>query len=330
MKSIRLLGIFFFSCASIYAQNTGCILGNCDNGWGSYRWETGDKYTGEWVNGNRTGLGVYDWSSGTFYYGYFKDGKLNGDGFFIGLDSTQDQVGLFRDGSLVEKKSYGTTGCILGDCYNGAGVYLWETNDLYIGQYQSGNRTGYGRYDWEDGSWYIGYFTNGALNGQGEYHPETGDNMIGTFLNGEFQGTTSGNNSPSPVEPPAYSNTTTTESDLCTVIQKVIKDYPENFKNIKGQKEPADEFDFGDQWYSSVKVSNSTEAKISEPLLSNHNTWYNVMLEGGSYNAARKQYDDYVASMKSCNSYCCTGSDSRTGSLGRISSLSASTPAMPL
>ena len=282
-----------------------CLSGNCKNGWGTYLWDSGDKYTGEWIDGERTGIGVYDWKNGTFYYGYFQDGKLEGDGFFIGLDSTQDQIGVFHNGVLSETKSFATSGCVLGNCTDGSGIYLWTTNDLYIGQWQSGNRTGYGRYDWDNGSWYMGYFKEGKLDGEGEYHPKDKDVMKGTFINGEFQeskGSSSSSQSSKSVI--SYDDRKITQADFCSVMKNVIADYTNDFENIKGAKDEDD--DLGNTWDATWKLSGSTESKITAPLTTGNNTWYNVLFQSTGYAEARAKYDRYVTTLKSCGSNCCT------------------------
>src|SRR5207248_3026467 len=95
-------------------------------------------------------------------------------------------------------------------------------------------------------------------------------------------------------------------SDFCSLMQTIIQDYPNNFNNLKGEKNTKDELDFGDAWQSLIKLSNTSEAKISEPLLEDHNTWYNVLYESSDSSSARKKYNDFVSSMKSCKSGCCT------------------------
>jgi hypothetical protein len=285
-----LLSIFLLAS---YTASTQCISGDCTNGWGTYKWESGDSYTGQWIGGNRTGLGVYDWQNGAFYYGYFQNGKLEGKGLYLGLDSTQDQIGIFHDGTLAEKQDMDTSGCILGNCLEGAGVYFFESQDLYIGEWKNGSRTGYGRYDWADGSWYIGTFKNAQLDGIGEYHPHGKDVMKGTFINNQFQAPASINGSDSEEEKPV------TEAGFCVVMKNVIGDYPNDFQNIKSKKEEG-----ADSWDAAWKITGSGEAKISSGIMG-HSTWTNMLYKNKSYDAARAKYDGYVANMKDCGSNCC-------------------------
>lgn len=301
-KSHHILAIIILF--SFHRSSAQCLSGNCTNGWGTYLFDTGDKYTGEWVGGARTGLGVYDWKSGSFYYGYFQNSKLEGEGFFFGLDSTRDQFGIFHDGVLSEKKNYESSGCLLGNCLDGSGIYLWTTNDIYIGQWQNGGRTGYGRYDWDNGSWYIGYFKEGKPDGQGEYHPKGMDVMKGTFVNGEFQGSTSSSSAKSSRSAISYPDRKISQADFCSVMKNVIADFPNDFENIKGVLDEGD--DLGDSWDATWKFNGTTESKIMSSLVSNHNTWYNVLYESRSYADARAMYDSYVSTMKSCGCNCCS------------------------
>ena len=39
------------------AQQTGCVSGDCENGYGTYIWDNGDKYIGGWSNSLKSGQG---------------------------------------------------------------------------------------------------------------------------------------------------------------------------------------------------------------------------------------------------------------------------------
>jgi hypothetical protein len=178
-KKILVLVLALISLKPGTAQ---CLIGNCTDGWGTYLWSDGSEYTGQWSNGARTGIGCYDWSDGPFYYGFFLEGKLNGEGIYLGSEQSKDLFGIFREGTLAESRSFPSTGCIIGNCVDGEGMYLWETNDIYIGQWKDGTRTGFGRYDWADGSLYTGYFKEGKLDGEGSYVGADKKTMAGFLL----------------------------------------------------------------------------------------------------------------------------------------------------
>lgn len=79
--------------------NSACTVGDCKNGNGTYKFDNGDTYTGNWVNGKRTGYGRYDWVDGSYYVGNFKDDLLEGEGDYTAKDGTK-MTGLFRENNF--------------------------------------------------------------------------------------------------------------------------------------------------------------------------------------------------------------------------------------
>ncbi|MEO0780067.1 MAG: hypothetical protein AAF146_26130, partial [Bacteroidota bacterium] len=69
-----LLLILPFLGAVVHAQ-TGCVSGNCENGYGTYRWSNGDVYEGAWRYGDRHGWGTYLYHDGGGYSGCWKSGN---------------------------------------------------------------------------------------------------------------------------------------------------------------------------------------------------------------------------------------------------------------
>jgi hypothetical protein len=188
MKSFFAAFAFTLLCRVAISQDGSCLAGDCTNGMGTYHWDSGNEYTGQWVNGVRTGLGTYDWADGAFYYGNFLRDTLEGKGFYIGVEQGDDRIGIFHEGTMIEPMTVDSVGCIFGNCGEGVGMYLWDSNDIYLGEWHESKPEGYGRYDWGDGSNYIGYLNNGLLDGKGEYIDKDGKSMTGEFKAGEFQG----------------------------------------------------------------------------------------------------------------------------------------------
>ena len=118
--------VFLYFPLYIHAQdtqNSGCIFGDCGNGWGTYIFNNG-KYTGEWKNGKLHGYGTFKWNNGDKYDGSWTDGKRNDSGTFIWADGSKF-IGTWKD-----------------DKRNGAGVYFdksgrmvkqgnWYNNEYY-------------------------------------------------------------------------------------------------------------------------------------------------------------------------------------------------------
>ena len=68
------------------------------NCFGIFKWETGDKYLGEWKNGNRNGKGVFIWKTGDKYEGEYKDGKRDGQGILTYSNGSK-YVGEWENGN---------------------------------------------------------------------------------------------------------------------------------------------------------------------------------------------------------------------------------------
>ena len=73
---------YFHNCFGTYTWDDGAkYVGEWQNdkshGQGTHTWANGDKYVGEWQNDNRTGQGTYTWGDGEWagdkYVGEFKN-----------------------------------------------------------------------------------------------------------------------------------------------------------------------------------------------------------------------------------------------------------------
>jgi hypothetical protein len=83
-------------------DGAGCISGDCDNGFGIYRYNEGDVYTGEFKEGFRHGQGTYFWASGDKYVGNWISGKYEGQGTMTYKDGLVES-GIWKDTQLVSK-----------------------------------------------------------------------------------------------------------------------------------------------------------------------------------------------------------------------------------
>jgi hypothetical protein len=102
---MRLLPILFlmFSCLA-YGQDFDnpnklppCSNDQPHNCWGTATWAGGEKYVGEFKDGNVHGRGTITWANGEKYVGEFRDGALNGQGTYIYFDGHK-YVGEFKSG----------------------------------------------------------------------------------------------------------------------------------------------------------------------------------------------------------------------------------------
>lgn len=225
------------------------------------------------------------------------------------------------------------TGCLHGDCQNGNGTYKLDNGDTYTGEWVNGARTGYGRYDWNDGSYYVGNFKNNLLDGEGSYYAADGTSMIGYFEENTFMGKDkpAGNDYTAAddeygddyssldslldaydkidEENEAARSKALTQAnyyDFATTMQMVINQFANNFDNLRGP-ESKGIFDFGNTWYSNILVKGTNDAMISEALLSDNNTWYNVLCTGTDFNDVKRKYEFYVQQFNdNVRTSCCT------------------------
>ena len=83
MKKQFLFILFFFFTYQVFAQQSGCLSGDCDNGYGTWLFKSGEKYKGYWKNKRRNGKGTNYYVNGAIYEGDWKDDKKNGYGSFF-------------------------------------------------------------------------------------------------------------------------------------------------------------------------------------------------------------------------------------------------------
>lgn len=193
--------------------SSGCVSGDCENGYGTYIWSydsewAGDRYAGYWKNGYMHGFGTYSYSSGAKYIGEHKLGKRHGEGTFIWVDGDryvgdwqngnqhgygvffyatgEAKVGYWENG----KFQYEATGCVSGDCNNGYGTYLWSNGEKYTGNWQNNSRNGEGTNYFASGNTYIGDWTDDKRNGYGKEYYNDGTSKTGFWKNDRFLGNT--------------------------------------------------------------------------------------------------------------------------------------------
>ncbi|NNK53272.1 MAG: hypothetical protein HKO97_01805 [Flavobacteriaceae bacterium] len=192
--------------------STGCVKGDCQNGWGKYQYDNG-YYDGFWLDGMKNGYGLYRWNDTGDYIGnwandqmegygvytadnddsikgVFRNGQLNG----IGVTKTGDkwEQGIFNDGNLESKHTFystgNDTGCTAGDCQDKYGRYKWSNGDSFTGFFRNGNMY-IGTYKFANGDKYSGMFNNdNQYHGMGRFWFNNGAYYGGQWLNGKYSG----------------------------------------------------------------------------------------------------------------------------------------------
>ena len=181
------------------------------HGQGTYRWNSGDIYEGNWVNDIKSGYAKYTAKWGT-YEGYYKNDARCGcgkettadgtvyEGIWVDVNTSNDMLkivnGFITKGKMVNGKfeatplnnykeeTYGN-GKYVGELTNGErngyGKYTWHSGSYFEGTWANDSRNGYGRFFWTDGSHYEGTWANDRMNGQGSYFSSNGSYYVGEW-----------------------------------------------------------------------------------------------------------------------------------------------------
>lgn len=204
-KIITLLGLAITLsgfAVSTFGQR-GCISGDCENGFGTWRWESGAIYIGEFKNKVRNGYGYYKFKNGDEYIGDWKNSRRHGYGVYLysghpkyrkyaGQWSDNERTGMgimhYKDATPYKygqweanrfKISSPLDGCQTGDCYDGFGVYVWKDGSKFEGMYKNGKRSGQGIYYYPKGGVYSGSFQDNKRHGLGTYYYTSGKRYVG-------------------------------------------------------------------------------------------------------------------------------------------------------
>ncbi|WP_420574442.1 MORN repeat-containing protein [Kordia sp.] len=197
------------------AKRSGtCLRGDCDNGYGEFKYASSGKIAkGFYTNGQPNGVILIESANikdavfssyvnsfdknDAFTYEfdgkntvYFYDKNLT-KGFANDSKKKETYKLIFKNRKVVSKqllKYNGETGCMLGNCTNGIGVYKYSNGAFYFGTFSNGKRSGFGKIDFSNGTYYIGEFSNGDYNGLGSYTWSEHNFYMGEYKNGKYHG----------------------------------------------------------------------------------------------------------------------------------------------
>ena len=86
--------IFFYLFLTLFfvplSSHAKCVQGDCINGEGTFEYDDGSKYDGEWKNNIMEGYGTFIWPNGRKYIGEFKDNVLTGKGKYYDPDGKKE------------------------------------------------------------------------------------------------------------------------------------------------------------------------------------------------------------------------------------------------
>ncbi len=171
---------------------SGCLNGDCENGEGLFAYPDGSKYEGQFQEGKPDGWGTFTNPAGEKYVGTFRQGLRHGKGTLYFADSTYitgDWVeGEYMGNSRIEP---GRVGCIVGDCTNGRGTYIFKDGIAkYVGEFRNGMPHGDGVIYYANGERYVGHWADGNFDGEGTLFFSDSTEVAGYWKAGTYLGET--------------------------------------------------------------------------------------------------------------------------------------------
>lgn len=335
MKTNYLIILVVSLCLQTAFAQYGCVSGNCTNGKGTYTFENGNKYEGDFVDGKYNGSGVFTFSSGDKYVGEFKNNKREGHGVFTYANgnvydgqnaadkfhgngvftfSTGDKyVGEFKDnkrngrGVFYYANGNRHVGYYVDDFADGIGEMKYADGSRYNGEFHNGKRDGLGVFGFANGNRYSGYFYKDNFSGQGEFTYANGDRYVGDFLNGKRNGEGIFYDAEGTIQVCRWKDDKCVETiplgsfevsetlESCEAMMKLLKSFPSHFDDIKGQ---ITEDWLADFYYSKIVVPPACYGKIYDDELGVGAEF--SLFKGTSKEEADKLYEKFKKDIPTC------------------------------
>ncbi len=189
IKCLALVSILFvIHFPSIFAQ---CIEGNCYDGKGTYVYQSGAKYVGQFKGGKIHGQGILYFSNGNKYIGNWENQYREGEGRLVFING-DEYIGHFRKskfngrGTMTFANGDRYKGDWVDDIQHGTGKYYFANGDRYEGAFDRGKFNGQGTMYYEDGARFVGTWKNNKKNGQGTFYKTDGREVAGFWENGNY------------------------------------------------------------------------------------------------------------------------------------------------
>jgi len=161
------------------------------SGEGTFTWPDGRSRSGHWFTGELNGMGN-EQVDGERYSGQWRNGQRHGHGELLFADGSM-YVGDFQQGLAAGRGTWTSNGSMYQGTWqagerHGEGQYNDADGTIYQGQWHEGRRNGYGRQQYASGGVYDGDWLADQPNGFGRYVFPTGAFYEGSWVAGVRDG----------------------------------------------------------------------------------------------------------------------------------------------
>lgn len=198
-------------------NGSGCVYGDCNDGYGRYVCENGDVYEGDFVSGNRAGHGAYFWKNDFSHFGgEWQDNKRHGYGVYTAGDA--NSLGIYWNEGEYNSYQYVENDITQSDFIDATNIneLLNFSNSVdlaerlsdadFLNQLNKAKKlgkeefhecvygdcyNGVGMYLSIDKFVYMGHFKNGAIHGQGSLY-WLGEGLGHAYVGERYYGTQDG------------------------------------------------------------------------------------------------------------------------------------------
>ncbi|PHI18488.1 peptidase C14 caspase catalytic subunit p20 [Lewinellaceae bacterium SD302] len=178
-------------CSSALAAQGSCVSGDCESGYGTYRFVDGARYVGDFKKGELHGGGILYYPDGSRYMGNFYKQLQQGKGRLVMADGTV-YFGMWSKGQYHGKGelTFGNGNKLEGEWINGqsagVGTFYFANGDEYKGEILNNALHGHGTMNYENGDRYVGDWHDNRRHGRGKLLMEDGTELDGNWTTDQY------------------------------------------------------------------------------------------------------------------------------------------------